>query len=536
MTVLTPATGPNSPGYAANRAAMLERIAEHEAARARVLAHSERARPRIEARGRLMPRDRLARLLDPGTPFVELSPLAGLGMHDDDGQDSAAGGGCIAGLGHVSGVRVAVFAHDSAIKGGAITPAGLKKLLRLHEIVEANRLPIVTLAESAGANLRYQSEMFVEGGRIFANQCRLSAAGLPQVTVVHGSSTAGGAYLPGLSDHVIAVRDHAAIYLAGPPLLKAATGEIAGHAELGGAEMHAEVSGLVDYLAEDDADGIRLAREVVADLGWDPAAATAPPRPPRPPRHDPDGLCGVIPPDTRQPWDMHEALARLLDDSRFLPFKPDFGPLLLCGTGHMGGWPLGIVANNGPIHAEAAQKAAQFIQSCAQVGRPILYLMNTPGYMVGVEAERAGIIKHGSKMLQAIANAGVPQFTIVAGGGFGAGYYGMCGRCFDPRFVFAWPNARVSVMGGEQAGRVLRTIGEEAAERRGETPDHPRLQALEQRTAAQIEAESTALFATARLWDDGIIDPRDTRMCLGLGLSAALNAPIEPPNFGVFRM
>jgi geranyl-CoA carboxylase beta subunit len=524
------------PAVEANRQAMLALVEAVEAARDRVIAHAERSREKFADRGQLLPRDRLGLLLDRNTPFLEVSPLAGLGMHDDDGRDKASGGGSIAGIGWVSGTRCVVFAHEAGIKGGSISPMGLKKLLRTHDLARQNRLPLVTLAESAGANLRYQSEMFVEGGRIFKNQAQLSALGIPQITVVHGSSTAGGAYLPGLSDYVIAVQERAAIFLAGPPLLKAATGEEAKAEELGGADMHAHESGLVEYLARDDADGIRLAREVVAKLGW---ASSAPTSQGPPPTLAEDELLDLVPQDYRTPYDVREVIARTVDASDFLEFKPDFGPQTVCGHAQVAGRPVGIIGNNGPIYPQGAAKAAQFIQACCQSGIPITYLMNTSGYIVGKEAEQQGVIKHGSKMIQAVANATVPQITFLIGGGFGAGYYGMCGRCFDPRFLFAWPNSRVAVMGGEQAGRVLRIIAEDAAARRGQAPDSEKLAAMEQATIDQIEAESTALFATAHMWDDGIIDPRDTRRvwaeCLQICAEAEARS-LQPNTFGVGRM
>jgi geranyl-CoA carboxylase beta subunit len=416
---------------------------------------------------------------------------------------------------------------------------GLKKKLRCQEIALANKLPLIQLVESGGANLNYQAQIFVEGGQTFRNQARLSAAGIPQVTVVHGSSTAGGAYLPGLSDYVIMVKNRAKVFLAGPPLLRAATGEIAGDEELGGAEMHSMVSGVSDYLAEDDADGIRLCREVMAKLHWNDALPVHAAKSFREPRYDIDELCGVVPVDYRKPYDVREVIARFVDDSDFVEFKALYGVQTVCGEAEIEGHPLGIIGNNGPIDADGSVKAAQFIQLMCQAGIPILYLQNTTGYMGGTEAERRGIVKHGSKMIQAVANASVPQLTLHIGASFGAGNYGMCGRAYDPRFIFAWPNNRIAVMGGEQAAKVLAIITEERQRRVGRPVDEAQLEAMKQKIIDQFERESTALYATARLWDDGLIDPRDSRKVLGFCLSICREAAIRPLNrtsFGVARM
>lgn len=515
--------------------AMLDGVRQTEQ---KVREHSERARDRFAKRGQLLPRDRVALLLDRGSSFLELSTLAGLGMHDDDGGDSATGGGLITGIGFVSGLRCVIFAHDSAIKGGAITPGGLKKSLRAQAIALENRLPMVNLVESAGANLNYQSEIFVEGGQIFANQARLSAAGVPQITVVHGSSTAGGAYLPGLSDYVVVVRGQSKIFLAGPPLLKAATGEVATDEDLGGAEMHAEISGTGEFMAEDDADGIRIARDIAAKLAasWNrdvPPALSGPA-----PLYNAEELMGLVPTDYRHPYDVREVIARLVDGSDFLDFKPAFGAATVCVHGALDGHAIGIIGNNGPIDTRGSVKAAQFIQLCCQSDRPILYLQNTTGYLVGREAEAGGIVKHGSKMIQAVANASVPQITLLIGGSFGAGNYGMCGRAFDPRFIFAWPNSRIAVMGGQQAATVMRIITEDKMRRRNQEPDHAAIAAMEKAIVDQFDAESTAAFATARLWDDGIIDPRDSRRVLSLVLSVCRESAartLRPSSFGVAR-
>ncbi len=539
MAVISSRIDPASEGFRANRAAMLQLIDEFRALEEQVRRTSNARKDQFARRGQLLPRERVALLLDKRSPFLEISTLAGLGMHDDDGRENVLGGGVIDGIGYVSGVRCMISASDSAIKGGTTAPMGLKKKLRCQEIARDNKLPLIQLVESGGANLNYQAQIFVEGGQTFRNQARLSAMGVPQVTVVHGSSTAGGAYLPGLSDHVIMVKGRAKVFLAGPPLLRAATGERAADEELGGAEMHSTVSGVCDYMAEDDADGIRLCREVMAKLRWNDGLPPSPPRSFRAPRYPADELCGVVPVDYRRPYDVRDVVARLVDDSDFLDFKPLYGVHTVCGQAEIEGRPLGIIGNNGPIDADGSVKAAQFIQLMCQAGIPIVYLQNTTGYMVGTEAERRGIVKHGSKMIQAVANAGVPQLTLHIGASFGAGNYGMCGRAFDPRFIFAWPNNRIAVMGGEQAAKVLSIITEERQERQGKPVDRPALEAMERKIVDQFNRESTALFATARLWDDGLIDPRDSRNVLALCLSICREAEIRslrPTSFGVARL
>jgi len=540
VTVLSTKVDTKCDAFVENRGRMLGLIDDLRATEARVRAKSERARERFEKRGQLLPRDRLSLLLDRGRPFVELSTLAGHGRDDDDGGDGVTGGGLITGIGFVSGVRCLVVAHDSAIKGGAMTPAGLDKALRAQAIALESKLPLVTLAESAGANLLYQSRIFVRGGRTFANQARLSAAGIPQVTVVHGSSTAGGAYLPGLSDYVVMVRGRSKVFLAGPPLLKAATGEVATDEELGGAEMHTTVSGTAEYLAEDDADGIRLARDVMAMIArrWNDGAAAATPDS-TPPRYDAEELLGLVPTDYRKPYDAREVIARLVDGSDFLDFKPDYGAETVCGHAEIDGHAVGLIGNNGPIDPSGATKAGQFIQLCCQMATPIVYLQNTTGYIVGREAEERGIVKHGSKMIQAVANASVPQLTMLIGASFGAGNYGMCGRAYDPRFLFAWPNSRIAVMGGEQAARVMSIITEDKHKRQGAEVDRPALDAMERTIIDQFDRESTPYYATAHLWDDGIVDPRDTRRILSFMLETCAEAEARAPNpssFGVARL
>jgi geranyl-CoA carboxylase beta subunit len=529
----------NSEGFRANRRDMLALVEQFRALEARVRDTSNQKLPVFQKRGQLTPRQRLAHLIDRGSPFLEISTLAGLNMHDDDGAENIQGGGVISGIGTVSGVRVMITASDSGIKGGTTAPMGLRKNLRVQEMVLKNKLPYVSLVESGGANLNYQAEIFVDGGRTFANMARLSAAGIPHVTVVHGSSTAGGAYLPGLSDYVVVVKKRSKIFLAGPPLLKAATGEVATDEELGGAEMHTAVSGVAEYLAEDDADALRIAREIMAVIPWNERLPPMARKSTREPRYSPDELAGIVPVDYRKPYDVREVIARLVDDSDFLDFKPLYGTHTVCGQGVIDGEAVGIIGNNGPIDAEGAVKAAQFIQLCNMADTPLVFLQNTTGYMVGREAERAGIVKHGSKMIQAVANARVPKLTLHIGASFGAGNYGMCGRAYDPRFIFAWPNNRIAVMGPEQAGGVLAIVTEEKLKRDGREVDHSKLDAMRAAVAGKIEKESTALFATARLWDDGLIDPRDSRKVLSLCLSICREAevrPLKPSTFGVARM
>ncbi len=528
-----------SDAYRTNREQMLGLVERIRGLETKVREHSARQTAKFAKRGQLLPRERVARVLDRGAPFLELSTLAGYKMHDDDGGNDIAGGGNIVGIGFVSGRRCMVSASDSAIKGGAVSPMGLRKSLRAQEIALANRLPCVGLVESAGANLLYQSELFIEGGRVFANMAKMSAAGVPHITVVHGSSTAGGAYIPGLSDYVVVVRGRSRIFLAGPPLVKAALGEDADEEALGGAQMHMTVSGTAEYMAEDDASALHLVREVVAKLGWDEHTPPASPRPFAPPRHDPDELCGVVPVDYRKPYDVREIIARIVDDSDFLDFKPGYGEQTICGHGRVEGWACGFIGNNGPIFPEGAAKAGHFIQACCQSGTPVVYLQNTTGYMVGQRAEEHGIVKHGAKMIQAVANASVPQITIVVGGSFGAGNYGMCGRSFDPRFIFSWPNARVSVMGGEQAAKVMEIITRAKFARQGVTIDDENLGKMTAAVRQKLDGESDALFSTARLWDDGIIDPRDTRRVIAMTLATCREGDarrLRPSSFGVARL
>lgn len=528
---------------------LLERVRSIEA---RTRDRSAASRERFAQRGQLLPRERVGLLLDPGEPFLELCTLAGYGRDKPDLERSIAGAGLIAGIGTVSGVCCMVVASDAGIDAGALQPVGLDKLLRLQAIALENKLPYVQLLESAGANLLdYRVEDFVRGGEIFRNLARLSAAGLPVVTVTHGSSTAGGAYQTGLSDVIILVRDRSRVFLAGPPLLRAATGEIASEEELGGALMHTTVSGLGDHLAEDDRDAIRIAREVVAAL---PDSFRQPDRlrvasdalttPTRlhapavlPPRFNAEELLGVIPADGRRAVDMREVIARVVDDSDFLPFSERYGAATVCGHARLNGLPIGIITNNGPIDDAGASKAAHFIQVCCQSGTPIVYLVNTTGFLVGREVEQAGIVKHGSRMVQAVANATVPQITITCGASFGAGNYGMCGRGFGPRFHFSWPCARTAVMGAEQASGTMRMVTEAAMRRRGQV-DTERLASMSQAIVERFESQTSVFATSALLLDDGVIDPRDTREVLALVLaivSAAEQRTLRPIQFSVAR-
>jgi len=536
MPALRSKINPRSDSFVANAQRMGEMLGEVQRLENMVIAESESKRAKFEQRGQLLPRERIARLLDRGSPFLEISRLAGLNMHDDDGKRVVMGGGSIVGIGVVAGKRCLITANDSAVKGGTVAPMGLKKGLRGQQIAQENKLPVISLVESGGANLMYQAEIFIEGGRSFANQARLSAMGLPQVCVVHGSSTAGGAYMPGLSDYVILVRGRSSIYLAGPPLVKAAIGEDATDEQLGGAETHATVTGLGEYLCEDDAHAIAMARDVLDKLQWDSVKALPSSAEPLYPVHE---LMGVVPADEREPYDVREVIARIVDQSDFLEFKADYAAETLCGHARVQGHLVGILGNNGPIQPNGSTKAAQFIQLCDQSGTPLVFLQNTTGYMVGSVAERSGAIKHGAKMIQAVANARVPKFTFIIGGSYGAGNYGMCGRGFDPRFIFAWPSARTAVMGGAQAAKVMDIVNRSKLERTGAEVNEDALKAMSDGLRMRLDKESAALFGTARLWDDGIIDPRDTRRILALCLELATEAAqreLRSNTFGVARM
>lgn len=534
MPVLESKIDTTSTSFKSNEAAMQAQLDKIRSIEALKSAAQEKARPLFDKRGKLLPKERLALLLDKGAPFLELSALSGYLMYDD--KDGSGAGGSIAGIGYVSGKRCMVIVSNSAVKGGTVTPAGLNKSLRLQDIALENKLPIVGLMEGGGANLQHVSDMFVEGARSFANQARLSAAGIPQITVVHGSSTAGGAYQPGLSDYVVMVRGRSKVFLAGPPLLKAATGEVANDEELGGAELHAEVTGTAEYLAEDDADGIRYARDIMARLPWKEPARTD--KSYKEPAYTPDDLIGIVPADAKTPYDVREVIARIVDGSDFLDFKNDYDPQTVCGHAAIAGETIGIIGNNGPITPKGATKAAHFVQLCDQTGVPILFLHNTTGFMVGKDAEAGGVVKHGSKLIQAVTNARVPRISIHIGGSYGAGNYAMCGRGVDPRFVFSWPNVKTAVMGGAQAGMVLKIVGLEKAKRMGVEADMDQLEKLEAATASQMDACSTALYGSARLWDDGIIDPRDTRKLLTYILDICRDADsrhLHPNTFGIAR-
>ena len=518
----------SSDGFIANRNGMLALIERVRTYQRRSVDRSAASRERFEKRGQLLPRERLSLLLDPGTPFLELSALAGLGLDNADLDKSVPGGGVIAGIGIVSGVRCMINASDSGIDAGALQPMGLDKQLRVQELALENKLPYIQLVESAGANLMaYRVEEFVRGGNLFRNLARLSAAGLPVITVTHGSSTAGGAYQTGLSDHIVMVRGRSRAFLAGPPLLKAATGETATEEELGGAAMHTSISGLGDYLAEDDRDAIRIAREILAQIDW--PREQAPARQFKPPRYDVEELLGIMPMDHKRPVDMKEVIARIADDSEFLEFGENYGSATVCGQIRLEGWALGIVTNNGPIDPAGATKATHFIQACCQTRTPILYLNNTTGFMVGRAYEEAGIIKHGSKMIQAVANATVPQITLYCGASFGAGNYGMCGRGFHPRFCFSWPNARTAVMGGEQAARTMAIVTEAAAQRKGGAVNRAEIEALEQRIIERFERQMSVFLTSAHLLDDGVIDPRDTRAVLATVLAVCREGDARQP-------
>ncbi len=526
---------PQGEAFRRNRAHMLRLVERLRQLEARAREESAKAKPLFDKRGQLLPRERIARLLDAGAPWLELAPIAGYCLDDPDPEKSVPGGGMIAGIGYVAGARALVVASDSGIDAGAIQHMGREKLLRAQELALENKLPFVHLVESAGANLlKYRVEGFIHGGAIFYNLARLSAAGIPVVTVVHGSSTAGGAYMPGLSDYVIMVRGRARAFLAGPPLLKAATGEVATDEELGGAVMHTRVSGLGEYLAEDDADGVRLAREVIARLAW----GAAPPAQGKPPRYPAEELLGVMPQEYRKPVDMREAIARIVDDSDFLDFKADFGPATVCGHATLQGMALGIVTNNGPLDPAGATKATHFIQACCQAGLPLVYLQNTTGYIVGKASEEAGMIKHGSKMIQAVSNANVPQITLMCGASFGAGNYGMCGRAYRPRFLFSWPNAQTAVMGAEQAALTMAIVMEEGARRKGVPVDEDKIADLKRRIVDNFESQQSAFVTSGLMLDDGVIDPRDTRNVLGFALSICRDGDartVRPVQFGVTR-
>ncbi|MBV2360550.1 methylcrotonoyl-CoA carboxylase [Thalassococcus sp. CAU 1522] len=524
----------NSETFRSNRDAHLKALAEIEAAAALAAeGGGQKARDRHVARGKMLPRDRVANLLDPGSPFLEVGATAAHGLYDG----AAPCAGVIAGVGRVMGRQVMVVCNDATVKGGTYYPMTVKKHLRAQEIAEENRLPCLYLVDSGGANLPNQDEVFPDRdhfGRIFYNQARMSAAGIAQIAVVMGSCTAGGAYVPAMSDVSIIVREQGTIFLAGPPLVKAATGEVVTAEDLGGGDVHTRLSGVADYLAEDDAHALALARRAVGSLGGggvNPAL-----QPVEAPLYDPDELLGVVPADLRTPYDIREVIARLVDGSYFDEFKARFGETLVCGFAKLHGMDCGIVANNGVLFSESAQKGAHFVELCSQRRIPLVFLQNITGFMVGRKYENEGIARHGAKMVTAVATTAVPKVTMLVGGSFGAGNYGMAGRAYQPRFLWTWPNSRISVMGGEQAAGVLATVKRDAIERGGDTWSAEDEAAFKRPTIEMFERQAHPLYASARLWDDGVIDPRKSRDVLGLSLAAALNAPVEETRFGVFRM
>jgi 3-methylcrotonyl-CoA carboxylase beta subunit len=529
------ALDPRSDAFRANMAAMKALVADLRVQVGKVaLGGEDVSRKRHVSRGKLLPRDRIEALLDPGTPFLELSQLAALGMYDDD----VPSAGIITGIGRVSGRECIIICNDATVKGGTYYPITVKKHLRAQEVAQANRLPCIYLVDSGGANLPTQDEVFPDRdhfGRIFFNQAQMSAQGIAQIAVVMGSCTAGGAYVPAMSDESIIVRGQGTIFLAGPPLVKAATGEIVSAEDLGGAEVHSRTSGVTDHYAENDAHALGIARRIVAGLNHakrqDAVRQLA-----RAPAYDPVELYGIVPEDRRKPFDVREVIARIVDGSDFDEFKRLYGTTIVTGFAHLYGMKIGIIANNGILFSESALKAAHFIELCAQRNIPLVFLQNITGFMVGQKYEAGGIAKDGAKMVTAVATAAVPKLTLIIGGSFGAGNYGMCGRAYDPRFLWMWPNARISVMGGEQAASVLATVKRDGMQARGEDWAAEDEAAFKAPIRDQSETQGHPYYATARLWDDGIIDPADTRMVLGLGLSAALNAPIAPTRFGLFRM
>ncbi len=540
MPQLASRLSPRSDDFKANAAAMRALVDDLNARLAQIAqGGGEAARAKHLARGKLLPRDRVEMLLDPDTPFLEVAPLAALGMYPEkDGADAAPGAGVIAGIGRIHGVECMVVCNDATVKGGTYFPMTVKKHLRAQEIAAQNHLPCIYLVDSGGANLPNQDEVFPDRdhfGRIFFNQANLSAAGIAQIAVVMGSCTAGGAYVPAMSDETIIVKEQGTIFLGGPPLVKAATGEVVTAEDLGGGDVHTRLSGVADHLANDDTHALALARAAVANLNRRKPAPLAT-RPPRPPLFDAAELHGVIPVDTRKPFDVREVIARIVDGSEFDEFKARYGATLVCGFAHIEGLPVGIVANNGILFTESANKGAHFIELCCQRKVPLVFLQNITGFMVGRKVENEGIARAGAKMVTAVACAAVPKFTVIIGGSFGAGNYGMCGRAFSPRFLWMWPNARISVMGGEQAASVLATVKRDGLEAKGGAWSAEEEEAFKAPLRQQYETQGHPYYASARLWDDGVIDPADTRRVLALGLSASLNAPIPETKFGVFRM
>jgi 3-methylcrotonyl-CoA carboxylase beta subunit len=535
MSVIVSNLRTDDDAFQVNRSALQSQVDTLRARTAQAaLGGSESARARHTGRGKLLARDRVDALIDPGTPFLELSPLAAHGMYDDQ----VPCGGVVGGIGRVQGRECVIVANDATVKGGTYYPITVKKHLRAQEIARENHLPCLYLVDSGGAFLPMQDEVFPDKehfGRIFYNQAQLSAAGIPQIACVMGSCTAGGAYVPAMSDETIIVQGQGTIFLGGPPLVKAATGEVVSAEDLGGADVHTRLSGVADHLADSDHHALSLLRRIVSNLG-PRIAPQVQLQSPEEPRYDPAELYGVIPSDTRKPYDVREVIARLVDGSRMDEFKARYGTTLVTGFAHIHGYPVGIVANNGILFSESALKGAHFVELCSQRGIPLVFLQNITGFMVGRAYENGGIAKDGAKLVTAVATTSVPKFTVLIGGSYGAGNYGMCGRAYSPRFLWSWPNSRISVMGGEQASSVLATVRRDAMEAQGKTWSADEEEAFKSPTRAQFEAQSDPYYATARLWDDGIVDPAQTRRLLGLGLAAALNAPIAPTRFGVFRM
>ncbi|WP_280308046.1 acyl-CoA carboxylase subunit beta [Nocardia abscessus] len=532
MTVLRSTLDTAAPEYEAAAEAMTAKLAEVEAEFAKAIAGGGPDKlARHRKRGKLTARERIELLVDEDSPFLELCPLAGWGS------EFHVGGSTIAGIGIVEGVECMIVAPDPTVRGGTSNPWTLRKTLRINDIVRENRLPVISLVESGGADLPTQKEVFVPGGRMFRDLTQASAAGIPTIALVFGNSTAGGAYIPGMSDHVVMIKERSKVFLGGPPLVKMATGEESDDESLGGADMHARVSGLADYYALDEQDAIRIGRSIVRRLNWR-KQGPAPLAEVIDPLYDPEDLLGIVPSDLKIPFDPREVIARIVDGSDFDEFKPLYGSSLVTGWAQLHGYPVGILANaRGVLFSEESQKATQFIQLANKTNTPLLFLHNTTGYMVGKEYEQKGIIKHGAMMINAVSNSKVPHISVLMGASYGAGHYGMCGRAYDPRFVFAWPSAKSAVMGGAQLAGVISIVGRAAAEAKGLPFDEEADAGMRAMVEAQIEAESLAMFMSGRLYDDGVIDPRDTRTVLGMSLSAIHNAPIKgADSFGVFRM
>ena len=535
MSIIHSQIDTRSESFDSNRTAMLQLVGQlHDNAAKTLEGGGERYAARHKARGKLLTRERIERLIDPGSPFLEIGQFAAWEMYSGD----VTAGGVVAGIGRVEGIECMIIANDPTVKGGTYHPITVKKHLRAQEIALENRLPCIYLVESGGAFLPMQDEVFPDKddfGRIFYNQSTMSARGIPQIAVVHGSCTAGGAYVPAMSDEAIIVRKQGTIFLGGPPLVKAATGEVVTAEELGGGDVHARESGVADHLAENDDHALGIARAIISRVNWVKQGSVTMVAP-EPPLYDAEEIYGIVEADARKPYDAREIIARLVDGSRFDEFKSLYGSTLVTGFAHLHGFPVGIIANNGILFSESAQKGAHFIELCGQRNIPLIFLQNITGFMVGKSAEAGGIAKDGAKLVTAVSTVNVPKFTIVVGGSYGAGNYGMCGRAYSPRFMFMWPNARISVMGGEQAASVLATVRRDSAEAKGETWADAEEEAFRAEIRENYDRQGSPYYSSARLWDDGVIDPAQTRDVLGLCISASLNAPIEPTKFGVFRM